>query len=344
LRPRPTRYALGAILYELLTGRSPFVGDTPLVVLAQVIGQEPVPPAQLQPGVPAELEAICLRCLRKAPGERYPTAAALADDLHCFLEGATVAADPARPRSAMQRRRLRWGLAAGAAGLLALAGLLATIFLSPAASDPDAGSREAATAALPPLKGSIDVLISEEDNPDRQNLRLNDVGALPLRPEDRFYVEAKLNRPAYLYVLWIDTDGDVHPLYPWKPDDWKGRPARERPVRRLRRPEALDDCYEVPKGTPGMETLVLLARETPLPPGVDLEAELGKLPKQTAQGRRATVWFENGEEVRDEPAYRGRFDIKRRHDPVLLTQERIRTRLQRYFTYTRAVSFANRGQ
>ena len=142
-------------------------------------------------------------------------------------------------------------------------------------------------------------------------------------------------------------DGQVYPVYPWRPGDWEERPAREEPVRKLRRPEALDEFYQLPADTPGMVTLVLLARETPLPLDVDPRAELGALRPQKEQDLRATVWFENGEAVQDEPGRRAmRFDVTRRDDPVLAAQERIRSRLlgRHHFDYARAVSFACQGK
>ena len=68
-------YSLGAILYELLTGRPPFVGVQPLEVLGQVISDEPIRPSQLVRRVPKDIQTICLKCLEKAPGRRYGSAA-----------------------------------------------------------------------------------------------------------------------------------------------------------------------------------------------------------------------------------------------------------------------------
>src|SRR5262249_49612764 len=80
-------YALGGIRYGLLTGQVPFVGRSVLETLDQVRTQPPRPPTELRPDVPPALEAVCLRCLAKAPADRYPTAQALADDLRHFAEG-----------------------------------------------------------------------------------------------------------------------------------------------------------------------------------------------------------------------------------------------------------------
>jgi len=87
-------YALGAILYELVTGRPTLLADTPLEALLLMVQMEPVAPRLLNPRVPRDLETICLKCLEKEPGRRYASAAELAADLERFLDGVPVRARP----------------------------------------------------------------------------------------------------------------------------------------------------------------------------------------------------------------------------------------------------------
>ena len=103
--PATDIYALGAILYEMLTGAAPFRGLTPMETLCQVMEAEVVPPSRLRHGVPEDLETICLKCLDRDPARRYASAEELADDLKRFQEN--------QPIHAVRASRLRHAPAMG---------------------------------------------------------------------------------------------------------------------------------------------------------------------------------------------------------------------------------------
>jgi hypothetical protein len=143
-------YALGAILYDMLTGRPPFRAETPLETLHQVQGEEPVSPSRLLPKLPRDLSTICLKCLQKEPGRRYATAAALAEDLRRFCAGEPITA---RPVGTLERAwhwcRRKPGLAGarGAAALFLLVGtLVASLLAVQALAEAKRADREATLA------------------------------------------------------------------------------------------------------------------------------------------------------------------------------------------------------
>jgi WD40 repeat protein/serine/threonine protein kinase len=118
-------HALGAILYEVLTGRPPFVAETVLDTLEQVRSAEPLPPSRLRPKLPRDLETICLKCLQKDPAKRYGRAADLADDLRRFLAGKPI---QARPIPAWERV-LKWARRRPTAAALVAVSSLASLLL-----------------------------------------------------------------------------------------------------------------------------------------------------------------------------------------------------------------------
>lgn len=115
-------YALGVILYECLTGRLPFCGSDHWATLARVMNDDPFPPSFYRPGIPRDLETICVKCLRKEPHQRYATAQELADDLGRFLAGEAIAGRrPSRVSRAVHWvKRRPWTTLGSLLGLLAI--------------------------------------------------------------------------------------------------------------------------------------------------------------------------------------------------------------------------------
>jgi serine/threonine protein kinase len=330
--PATDVWALGVILYQLLAGCRPFQGESVQGTLHKVCTAEPKALRRLRPEVHEAVAAVVARCLRKQPEERYPSAAALADDLKRFLDGQV----PPRRR----RPVLPWLAAAvllvavlAAAGLLLPHGRPGVVPATPAT-----GTAETQL----PFKGWIDILVSDPHNPRRQHLRLHEPWARPLRTNDEVRVEVGLDRPGFVYVVWIDARGKATPLYPWEGFDWQRRPAEEEQVQKLLLPQN-GGIYPIDPSPEGLETLLLLVRETPLERDVVLPNLLGDLGPQAWPDLRYVAWFQNGAEVTDEPD-RAPSRIGESANPAVRTQQRVRQRLGERFVFTRAVSFGNQGK
>ncbi len=275
------------------------------------------------------------------PAERYATA----EDMGRALQ---------QPSGATRRI----GVAAGL--LVALAASYA-IYRSPAwprtselRSTAGASAATQPSATVPgPLHGAIDLWVDEPGNGDRHALRLHQAAAVPVKVGDEVRVEARVDRPAYLYLFWLGSDGKVAPLYPWKEHDWSRRPAREEKVAGVEVPEVVDETMVLPPSPPGLETLILLARDdSPLPieAAAALEHALALEPStRIPAGMDQAVWIENGQEIglddRGQEPSRGvpSSRTRKNDDPVLHIREHLRIRLSGLGAYHRAVIVPNRG-
>jgi len=189
LGPATDVYGLGATLYEAFTGRPPFGGDTAMNVVVAVVRQAPTPPRELRPELDPDLEAICLRCLAKAPADRYPTAAALADALEGWLAGGAPGAGLGRRRAVAASLALAAALAVGLGLALGLAGGGEADGAAPAGGAPSPGPRGAAEADPGlDLEARLDELRRVEDPGERLALAL----ALRDRAGDRPEVQRAL--------------------------------------------------------------------------------------------------------------------------------------------------------
>jgi len=309
-------WSLGVVLYELLSARRPFLGETVGQLIQQILHREPKPPSQIDPTIPARLEDVCLKCLKKSVTERYSNTGTLARDVRHW-----------------RRPWRRWVVGVLAAALLVA---VATPLFLPG------GKIE--TRPLTCVK--MDVIVWNPEKPSRSRLNVKDLHTLPLQDEDLVRVDVELNRDAYPYLFLIDTEGAVWPIYPWPPGSWDDRPSKESPTRRVSLPRVSGEGWPV-TGPPGMDTLVLLARDTPLPDDVCMEDMLAGLPRQEMQDAKAFVEFDNWQPVVpvDDRQERGmRFDRTRIADPVLETQRLLQQRVEKYFDTHHAISYSNAAE
>jgi len=229
-------------------------------------------------------------------------------------------------------------------GPLVLAAVLAAAAIGSARAPAPASGQ----AAPEPLKGVLHLRVDDVADSRRRDLRLDQAGVLPLKAGDRIRIEARLDRPAYLYLFWIGSDGKVGPIYPWTEGKWEQRPAREQKAKTVILSATTDQAWTMPAGGAGIETLVLLAREHSVLAQRDAE-KLAKLasssPVSTSSLIKEAVRLENGREItldlhdRSAPTNKTR----KSDDPALRIRRLLNDQVQPLGDYCHALIFPSAG-
>jgi len=382
---RTDLFSAGAVMYLAATGRPPFAGPglNTLAVLERTKTHDPTPVCLIRPELPVEISDFIRDLMHKDVNGRPATAEAAADRLRRI--GGLPASGISRPIQAAEtptgslvgddtermtaeagpkplRRKTKFVAMAAAIGLVLMLALF-TMARGPAlwrklnkpTSNPEPMHvNSSGTVQSTDWQGTLDVLVARGPDQGRQYLMLNTPGVLPLQPKkDHVQVHAKLNKPAYLYVVWIDTEGKAGWVHPWDEKNQR-RPADEKPLDEFYWPSPTR-AAELTGGPAGTETLLMFAREEKLPADTNLLAYFADLPKQKSKFRTEAAWFENGQlvvhdRVRSSIGFdldRGRPDAKKTvdiDDPVIRLQVLLRSdEIRKLFPYTRGVCFSNAG-
>jgi serine/threonine protein kinase len=290
-------YSLGAILYELVTGRPPFRAATLLDTVLQVLNDEPIPPGRLNPQLPRALETICLKCLQKERHRRYADAAALADDLQRFRSGATILARPVGMGTRLLRGCRRHPGRVALAAVCGLSLVLLAILLSgigrhdptpvPAAAVPPLSS-----PSNTPVQPAVDLqvvrltIFHHRGDPSVE-LGLLGSSSLVARFKDDVRIHVRLNQPGYCYLLAFNPDGKEQPCHPC---DQTVPPPQSRS---FLYPAESDTYFPLNDGV-GLQAFVLLASRDPLPPYKQWRADTGRPPWDAAV-RADDFWHFDGQ-------------------------------------------------
>jgi len=343
---RADLFSLGAVLYQCATGRPPFTGKTLSATMRAVAEHTPPPPLNVNPEVPVGLSDLVMRLLSKQPGGRPGSAMEVAA---CLSGVPTNLAETITIQAPPSKRWRNWPLAAAA--VMVIGTLIAILW--PSRDREIVPEIVQVESPVPPLDDRLVVRIWSIDK-SKQGLQLGrDAGALPARAGDSVRAEVSLNQPAHIYLLVLDAQGNVVPLYPWHRDGKRLDKSLIDPPPVVGAESSLiwpsresESGLELDESS-GQETILMLARRTPLPSEVKLAEITGRLPlSPTPLENLETFAMRGSVNGHEESAiridqHRGfNTELKKIDDPL----DRLITRLQPHFDLVRAVRFAHVGK
>lgn len=302
-------WSLGVILYETLTGRPPFRGETPAAVADEILHRDPKPPRQICRDAPRALETVALKCLAKDPNDRFPTAA-------------DVALAIRRPQQGLSRRAVM-GIAGGTVAITAL-GIWEW--------------RRRSTAHATGSHADLDMLVW------RHNAWTSVSQLSAIRPGDQVRVELQFARPSYAYLIWLDAGGRLIPLYPWANAHWD-----EIADHSLQTASSLtlplgnaDNVWTIESQQTGIEALILATRRTPHPDPASL-SRLPRIDSSFDADQLPRPWkFIDGEMQRRAASTGRAIDptkTSQLQHPIIHWQRRLQRHLQTAFTETVTLVF-----
>ncbi len=371
---RADLFGLGCVIYAMVTGDSPFLEKTSWATSRKIVEWDPPRLNEVDPQIPTALSDIVARLLQKEAADRYGTAAEVAQ----LLNDQLIAMNQLGPLESTRRHWSDRGLHASSfagIGLLAVT-LLAIVGIalsnsqrtsavtpritraqdhdisngvsdtparhSSPAEYPLATNEEALTTAN--LAPALELSVWQSGNSARQGRSVRERGTLPISDQDGLRVDVRLRSALYAHLLWIDAQGELYPVYPWRPGEWNGAAeAQPQPVRSISLPEPSDVAWPN-SGTAGMETLVLLASPDPPDASLDFHELLADFPRiPISEDRKLFEFDQDGrlwEELDRSPKFSQSTPIG---DHVQQTTQFIRQRLAPHFSVVRVLRFANQG-